>query len=348
MDMTQRQTGTIRPIVTAAVLAMLPWLASGCAWMWPGNWVKPTTPTAAGTAVDPSQDASLLKRAMQARDLGRLDEALAAFEKALETNPNLVEAHIGVGDIYHIKGDYNEAAKRYDRARQIEPRNFTANYKLGLMYHLLDRLADAVNAYLSALSIDPNNYEANLNLATAYLQLNQPSLGLPYAQRAVEINRKSMVAWANLAAIQSALGQYDPAIDSYRAAMEWGELEPQIALGLVDAFVKTSRFQQAINTLKALNARAPSAMGYERLGYIHFKLGQYDESLAAYETAHRLDPSDPASLNGIGVNYMTRYLQGEREDKTLKRQAMDAWQRSVRVKPDQQRIIDLIARYSDL
>lgn len=336
-----------KDIALLVVMMTFVGLLSGCQIFFPST-KRSNTQTTKRSTVDPANSGILLKRAMQDQETGNLDQALATFIKILESDPDNFDAHMGVGDIYHVKGDFNAAAKTFENARKINPRDFNVNYKLGLMYHLLDRLKDAVQIYLTALSINPESYEANLNLATAYLQMDQPALGLPYAQKAVKLNPKTMVSHANLGAIYSAVGRYDEAIESYRNAAEWGELETHVVMGLVDAFIKTGKFTRAINTLKLLNQRAPSPSTNERLGYVYFKLGQFDESLAAYQAANKLDPNNTAALNGMGVNLMTKYLQGERNDKALKRRAIEAWQKSIKLDATQKRIIDLISRYREL
>lgn len=281
---------------------------------------------------------------------GMLDAALIAFEKALEENPRATQAHIGIGDIYEVKGDYQAAAQKYATAKAIEPGNFKAVYKLGLMYHFLQRLRDAINEYLAALAIDPNSFEANLNLATAYLQINEPALGLPYAQRAARLNPQSQPARANLGSIYMGLGQHEQAIDELRAAAELGDLNPQIAMTLADAFIKSGKPMRALNTLQVLARSSGDTYPavYERLGYTYFKLNDFALSLEYYDKALAITPDEPSALNGKGVNLMTLYIRGDRKDLTLRDRAIASWQRSVQVKPDQKKIIDLIARYRKL
>jgi len=281
---------------------------------------------------------------------GQLEAALLAFEQALDANPRAVDAHVGIGDIYEVKGDYNTAARSYADAKRIDPGNFKAVYKLGLMYHLLDRVREAIREYLQSLAIDPNSFEANLNLATAYLQVDEPQLGLPYAVKATRLKPDSQPARVNLGSIYAALGQYNDAIDEFRAAAELGELEPEIALNLANAFLRTNRPMRALNTLLVLSKGkgANNAAVLERLGYTYFKLKEYDKSLEYYDKALAVDPNDSASLNGKGVNLMTMYLRSKRENISLRDQAIDAWQRSVKIQPNQRKIIDLIARYRKL
>ena len=294
-----------------------------------------------------AEERALLERGEQYTQQGLLDSAMAAFDMVLETNPRAVDAHVGVGDIYEIRGDYAAAAEKYKTAKQLAPGTFKPTYKLGLMYHLLNKVREAVTEYLAALTIQPDSFEANLNLATAYLQLGQAELGLPYAEKAVKLKGDSQAAHVNLGSIYASMGQYDLAIDEYRGAAELGDLQPPILLNMVESLLKTGKYQRAMNVLEQLEA-TPTDVIYERMGYALFKLGEYEKSLGKYRLALRINPDDTASLNGLGVDLMTLYLKGRRENIALRDEAIDAWQKSVKADSSQQRIVDLIARYRKL
>lgn len=289
-----------------------------------------------------------LAEADQYLDKGMLDSALAAFGLALEENPELVNAHMGMGEIYRTRGDYSLASSAYERAAATDPTNFDAHYYLGLMRQLVGNVQAAIQAYLQALAINPNSVEANRDLAAAYLQSGQSGEALPYAMKAVELNPDAQAAWCNLAATYSLLGQYDKAVDAYREAAELGDLADPVMLGLADAHLRLGNYQRAINVLRTLLRRENSATAHERLGYALFKLRQFDQALAEYREAVRLDPTDTAALNGVGATLMTMYIQDNRDRTHMREEAVAAWRKSVQLRPDQPRIVDLLARYGRL
>jgi tetratricopeptide (TPR) repeat protein len=293
--------------------------------------------------------ASLADEARAAQAAGDLNKALTLFAKALEQDPNSIPAHIGVGEIYQAKGDLNKAADQYDAARKLAPNNFDANYKLGLMYQLLNRISEAVQVYLSALTIQPDDFNANLNIATAYLQMGQPVLAVPYAEKATKLQPDSQPAWVNLGSIYSAVNRPEDAVGAYRAAADRGDLSPPIATNLINALVHINKFSRAENVLRTMLVTHPTEPRYhERMGYVQFKLGQYDAATQAYNKALKLAPADVASLNGLGVVLMAQYLQTGRTDFTLRDQALASWRRSVQLQKDQSKIIDLLSRYGTL
>lgn len=279
---------------------------------------------------------------------GLLDSALAAFGLALEENPTLTEAHMGMGEIYRHRGDYNLASNAYERAASTDPTNYEAHYYLGLMRQLVGRVQDAIQAYLQALAINPDSMEANRDLAAAYLQAGQSAEALPYAVRATELNPDAQAAWCNLAATYSLMGRYEDAVDAYRQAAELGELADPVMLGFADAHLRLDNYQRAITVLRTLLRRGDNATAHERLGYALFKMRDFEGALESYRKALSLAPQDTAALNGVGATLMTLYIQGGRERTAMRDEAIQSWRRSVQLRPDQPRIVDLLARYSRL
>ncbi len=276
---------------------------------------------------------------------GLSDSALAAFGMALESNPRLVQAHLGMGHIYRKRGDLEFARRAFERATVVGPTSFDAHYYLGLMRQLLGQLPEAVRSYLQALAIAPGSFDANKNLAAAYLQLGRAGEALPYAKQAAAINPEDPGAAANLASIFSMLGRYEEAIDTYRAALELGQPAQPVLLGLADAHLRLGHYALAVNTLRETVRRTPSVMAYERLGYAYFKQRQFSQSLDAYRQAVALDGADTASLNGVGAVLMTLYVQAARPTPAMRDEALGAWRKSLQLRPEQPRIIELVSRY---
>lgn len=289
-----------------------------------------------------------LADAREFREQGLDDSSLAALSLALEFNPKLTEAHMGMGEIFRERGDYSLALSSYQAAVEIEPNNFKAHYYLGLTNQLTGNPDQAVETYLKALAISPQDFLANRDIAAAYLQLGEPDTALPYARLATKVNSESQPAWSNLAATFSLLGRYEEAIDAYRTANELGELADPVLLGLADAHIRLGNFPRAINTLNSLILSSPSATAHERLGYALFKMRRFEDALDQYENALQFDTEDIAALNGAGACYMTLYIEGERENRFQADRAKECWRRSVQLFPNQPRIVDLLSRYSRL
>ena len=288
-----------------------------------------------------------MQEAKRFLDRGLPDSAWASFGLALEENPKLVDAHVGMGWIYHDWGRDVLAHRSFETATGLDPTHYEAHYGLGLTKQVLGWIGDAVEVYLRALALRPASFEANHHLASAYLLLERIEEALPYAQRATRLNANHQGAWANLGTIYRQLGRYQKAIDAYRRAAELGEPAEPILLGMADANIHLERYDRAAVLLRHQNRRKPSATAYERLGYCQFKQRRFDDALASFRAALSIDARDTAALNGLGACLMTLHIESGGRVRTQRRQALDAWRRSIELRPKQPRIAKLIEKYSE-
>ena len=286
-----------------------------------------------------------VETAERLREAGRVDDALTYFALAIEDNPTLTTAYIGMGQIYQQRGNHYEAERRFRVAAQQEPRNFDAQYGHGLALQMLNRLSDAIRAYLRALSIAPDDFDANMNLATAYLQMNEPRQALPYARKAVELDGSVGNARVNLGAVYAALEWHNEAVRQYQSAAELMELTPPLLLNLATSLGKSERYIEMANTLEQLVRIEPSAAAWERLGFARFRLRRYESALDAFRESVAVDADHYPALNGIGVCLLNKYVLSQRQDTEARREAVEAFRRSLRVNRRQPKIVDLLSRY---
>jgi tetratricopeptide (TPR) repeat protein len=52
---------------------------------------------------------------------GRLDEAIAHYRRALEINPQMVEAHVNLGNALQHQGDHSSAVRQWCAAIHLQP-----------------------------------------------------------------------------------------------------------------------------------------------------------------------------------------------------------------------------------
>ncbi|MFT5424384.1 MAG: tetratricopeptide (TPR) repeat protein [Phycisphaerales bacterium] len=301
---------------------------------------RPTKATA------PERAAASETRGDLAISQGDLSRALVEFERAIATNPELASAYIKAGRIYQAMGDLETAAARYARAAELDPLSFDAHYMHGLTLQVLERHEDAVRAYLRALAVRPDDADANTNLATAFLQIGRPLDAQPYALRAVRLSPNSGEARINLAACYVAMERFDDAVVEYQQAAELvTEPDEQLLLSLADALGRTKRYAEMAATLDQLVRTSPSAIAYERLGSALFRLKQYEPSLSAFLAATEQDPEHYPAFNGVSVCLLNQYLWSKKADRNALFGAVDALRTSLRLNPDQPKILELLRRY---
>lgn len=287
-----------------------------------------------------------LERAADLREQGLVDAAVAEFGLALEDNPRLTDAHMGMGDIFRERGNYRLALNAYRRAVNIDPNRYDTHYYLGVTQQVLGQIDEALASYRQAHTLAPNRAEVNRDLASALLQTGRVNEALLTAQRSVDLDPDSQAAWCNLAAAYQLSGEYEQAIDCYREAAELDRLPDAVLTSFADAHMRLGNYPRAINLLSVSVETNPDALSHERLALALFKVKRFDEALEQYQAALNLKPDDISSLNGMGATLMTMYIQSNRRQLEYRERAYEAWRRSVRLDPNQPVILDLMARYS--
>jgi Flp pilus assembly protein TadD len=107
----------------------------------------------------------------------RLEEALAAYDRALILNPNNDPALLDRSKLLTRLGQHAKAAAGLERLLARAPNHSEAHNSLGHLRIQLDRHREAVACFERAVALDPNNASAEFNLALALLLLGDFEAG---------------------------------------------------------------------------------------------------------------------------------------------------------------------------
>ena len=95
-----------------------------------------------------------------AEQLGEIDRAIEAAERALTINPRYVEACLLAVRLYEKSGKPKQAEQRCRQATQLRPRWIDTHVRLGRILREQGRRREAADAYRRALEIDGDCHEA--------------------------------------------------------------------------------------------------------------------------------------------------------------------------------------------
>jgi tetratricopeptide (TPR) repeat protein len=95
----------------------------------------------------------------------RTEEAVKAYRRALDHDPDLVAALINLANIRYSHDELAEAQALYERAIALDPSYFEAHFNLGNIHHDHARYADAEASYRNALSLNSSYADAHFYLA---------------------------------------------------------------------------------------------------------------------------------------------------------------------------------------
>ncbi|OLC46324.1 MAG: hypothetical protein AUH43_14280 [Acidobacteria bacterium 13_1_40CM_65_14] len=113
-------------------------------------------------------------------DEAKLDEAAAAYRKALELDPYLCAALINLANVHYSRDELVEAQALYERAIGLESDFFEAHFNLGNIYHDLSRFPEAQACYREALRLNPFYADAHFYLAVTFEKMGLPQEARPH------------------------------------------------------------------------------------------------------------------------------------------------------------------------
>ncbi len=159
---------------------------------------------------------------------GKLAEAVAEFQRAVELDPNYVLAQRNLGYAYDRQGQVDQAVAAYRKAIELEPKDSITRNNLGVLYDKKGMYGEAIGEFEKALQMDPANSMIQKNLESAKNNkaiVQERSERIAKAKKDVEARPKDPRAAYQLARVYASFDDRDP-------AFEW--LAKALALGFED------------------------------------------------------------------------------------------------------------------
>jgi tetratricopeptide (TPR) repeat protein len=138
-----------------------------------------------------------------------VEQAVAAYQKVLELNPEAAGALVNLGTIYYRQRQFPEAEQHYLEAIAADPDYPLAQFNLGNLCDEQGRTEEALDHYRRALVLNPNYADAHFNLALlcertndtlkavhhwkCYLKLDSSTQWADIARRQLERLRQSVI-----------------------------------------------------------------------------------------------------------------------------------------------------------
>ena len=244
----------------AAVLVVFLTLAPGLAQEPTGSTYKE-----AQTEAQP-----FLQRAEIAWRQGHFQEAAQSYRQALKIQPDLAQAHYGLGLALARLQKYQEAATSFQAAVQSEPKWARAHKDLGVAYLKLKRWPQAAQAFKNALQYQPEDPEAFYNLGVALGRMGQHQEALKAFEEAVRLKPDYVAALNNLGMANIKLNRWAEAKRAFDKALTTQPKSAEAHLGLLACYIQqgdrqaaTRTYQTLVSLDKGLARQAAELMGHK-------------------------------------------------------------------------------------
>ncbi len=158
---------------------------------------------------------------------GKFDEALMAFQKAVDLNPTHHRALVDLANLTkdlgvrtRSKNLLGAALSFFTRALAIRADEDTY-INIAYLHHLNDRYEDAIAAGEACLKRYPNSYKALIGMASSHDFIQQYEEALEYCKRALIAEPDRYEIYGNMATTLKNLGRTDEAINAQRKSLDF-------------------------------------------------------------------------------------------------------------------------------
>jgi len=226
---------------------------------------------------------------------GKVDEAIAHLEKAVEIQPTNATNHCSLGIALLTKGRRNEALAHLQKSLELNPEQAPVHSSLGVALLEMGQPAESLAHLRKAVEIDPNDSDAHYNLGNTLFQMGRASEAVVEYERALKNDPRDIQALNNLAWLLAT--SPDPLVRDGAKAVELAERAdsltqhggPVISGTLAAAYAEAGRFAEAIKAGHRALQLATTEGNISRADSIRAQLKKY-ESGAAFRD-HRYSPT---------------------------------------------------------
>jgi eukaryotic-like serine/threonine-protein kinase len=232
-------------------------------------------------------------------------------KKSLVLNPDLVEGHVCLGNLFRGTGKYAEAVQEFQRALASDPQDDNALRGLAESFTSLGKFTEAESTYKNAIALRPN-YGGGYH-----------DLGLFYYSQA----------------------RYADAVAMFRKLTEIAPDNSNGYMLLGGGYVTLGRYADAIQAFERSIALRPDADAYGNLGYTYTLMHRYPEAIASLQQALKLH----ASLWEIWGNLADAlYWSPQRRSEAAAnyQQAISLAKAKLQVNPKDSEVLAYLADYS--
>jgi tetratricopeptide (TPR) repeat protein len=284
------------------------------------------------------------------------DEAISAYLRALEADPNYNQARVNVARLYRAVNNSVQSMEHFRKALAANPSDARLVADTGLS-----------EALAAGTIADPEKRKALLALAESRLKAASDKLGEPILyvslariyenQGKVDLAAGVFERWAlkkpndpepllGLARAREAQKRPADAADLYEQVITRKPKDPVAYLALAKMQETATKKDDAEKTYKRLIAVLPkNPDGHRLLGNFYLQQGRYGDAIASFAVLKQLDPKDP-------VGYLSSANAYERAQRFP--EALAEYQALVKMKPEdismrvqKARLLEAMKRYDD-
>jgi tetratricopeptide (TPR) repeat protein len=261
--------------------------------------------------------------------LGQNDKAFSDYDKAIELDDSFPGAYRDRGRLHLQLNDFEQAIADFSRILELEPDDSPAFRERGLAYSATSQLDKALQDFDKAISLDAKDVGAWQNRGGVHAQLGNSQDALRDFSKVIELKPDDKQAYIDRGTEYSKKGDFVKAITDFDKVIELEPDDPQAYVRRASAYSGNRDFVKAIGDFhKAIELDPEDSDTIRERGWAQFlKRKGKGNSFKAIEDLSRAIEAN--SKDATALNYRGQVLSGQSEwDK-----AIEDFDAAIKLKP---------------
>ncbi len=236
------------------------------------------------------------------------DEAIIVLTGMLRGAPDFSDLHYLAGVSYDGRKKRDQALSHLLKVRHGSKFHQRAAIHIAFMYQEDDDIDQAITFLEDALAKDPDNMDFMLFLGSFYEESGQLEKAMEMLQRGIGVDPESVKFHFRLGVIYDKTGDKGESIAQMKEVIR---LDPDHANALnylgytyAEAGENLDEAEELIK--KALRQKPGDGYITDSLGWVYYKMGQYEKAVELLEKAAGLVDDDPLVFEHLGDAYLKR------------------------------------------
>jgi len=235
------------------------------------------------------------------------DEAIQAYERALNVKPEFQEIYMLLSDVYRNQNRLPDAIATLKKGTTLFPENGDMFVSLTWYYSLSDRPNDAVTVGQKATKLAPDQYMAFTNLCRAYNDTKQYAQAVTTCNKALSMEPNDGETNFYIARAYDFQKKQDVAAPHYKKAVEGLQSSTSKSPDnsdswylLGNAYYGNEQVDKAIEAYNKTLVLSPNfAKARVNLGYMYFLNNNQDAARQQYDLLLKIDKTSAEKLKQL-------------------------------------------------
>ncbi len=132
-------------------------------------------------------------------ELGRFEEAIISYRKAIELKSDYTDAYYNLGVVLSEVDRLSEAVFCYNKVIELRPDYAQAHNNLAMLSDILGKFDLAIRHYGEAINLNPDHPEVHFNLARTLIKIKKYRKGIEHYLKVITLRPDFVDAYLELA-----------------------------------------------------------------------------------------------------------------------------------------------------